>query len=186
MTIFRNSTRDGTKFFLTMTKFPLDDILERLFDFRIRESDQFKTVVYTIWRFIRSKRSLTIRDWRQVWKRNIEQNLRSLRPEIGEMNQVSWLRDKENNVALTKDSQNVDNGKVTDSVRMETNAVSGMMVIRPLLPELSTPQVLRNALRTRSPRDRSPSGKMARLLCKDYLKGTCTTPFCEKWHCLFD
>ena len=29
---------------------------------------------------------------------------------------------------------------------------------------------------------------MARLPCKDYLKGTCTTPFCEKWHppeCLF-
>ena len=28
--------------------------------------------------------------------------------------------------------------------------------------------------------ERSPSGKMARLPCKDYLKGTCTTPFCEK------
>ena len=29
---------------------------------------------------------------------------------------------------------------------------------------------------------------MARLPCKDYLKGTCTTPFCEKWHppeCLY-
>ena len=29
---------------------------------------------------------------------------------------------------------------------------------------------------------------MARLPCKGYLKGTCTTPFCEKWHppeCLF-
>ena len=29
---------------------------------------------------------------------------------------------------------------------------------------------------------------MARLPCKDYLKGACTTPFCEKWHppeCLF-
>ena len=29
---------------------------------------------------------------------------------------------------------------------------------------------------------------MARLPCKDYLKGTCTNPFCEKWHpreCLF-
>ena len=25
-------------------------------------------------------------------------------------------------------------------------------------------------------------GKMARLPCKDFLKGTCTTPFCEKWH----
>ena len=23
---------------------------------------------------------------------------------------------------------------------------------------------------------------MARLPCKDYLKGTCTTPFCEEWH----
>ena len=27
-----------------------------------------------------------------------------------------------------------------------------------------------------------PSGKMARLPCKNYLKGTCTTSFCEKWH----
>ena len=30
--------------------------------------------------------------------------------------------------------------------------------------------------------------KMARLPCKDYLKGTCTNSFCEKWHppeCLF-
>ena len=46
----------------------------------------------------------------------------------------------------------------------------------------------RNASRTKSPRGRSPSGKMARLPCKDYLKGTCTNPLCEKWHppeCLF-
>ena len=46
----------------------------------------------------------------------------------------------------------------------------------------------RNASRTRSPRGKSPSGVMFRLLCKDYLKGTCTNSFCEKWHppeCLF-
>ena len=52
----------------------------------------------------------------------------------------------------------------------------------------STQQSVKNASRTRSPRGRSPSGKMARLPCKDYPKGTCTTPFCEKWHppeCLF-
>ena len=41
-------------------------------------------------------------------------------------------------------------------------------------------QSVKNASRTRSPRGRSPSGKMARLPCEDYLKGTCTTPFCEK------
>ena len=55
-------------------------------------------------------------------------------------------------------------------------------------PGSSTQQSVKNASRTRSPGGRSPSGKIARLPCKDYLRGTCTTPFCEKWHppeCLF-
>ena len=47
----------------------------------------------------------------------------------------------------------------------------------------------RNASTTRSPRGKSPSGRMSRLPPrKDYLKGTCTNSFCEKWHpsvCLF-
>ena len=46
----------------------------------------------------------------------------------------------------------------------------------------STQQNVKNASRTRSPRGRSPSGKMGRLPCKDHLKGTCTTPFFEKGH----
>ena len=55
-------------------------------------------------------------------------------------------------------------------------------------PSSFTRQNERNASRTRSPRGKSPSGRMSRLPCKDYLKGTSTTPFCEKWHppeCLF-
>ena len=56
-------------------------------------------------------------------------------------------------------------------------------------PRSSTQQSEKNASRTRSPRGRRfPSGKMARLPCKDHLKGTCTNSFCEKWHppeCLF-
>ena len=46
----------------------------------------------------------------------------------------------------------------------------------------------RKALRTRSPRGRSPSGRTSRWPCKDYLRGTCNNSFCEKWHppeCLF-
>ena len=46
----------------------------------------------------------------------------------------------------------------------------------------------RKESRTRSPRGRSPSGRMSRWPCKDYLKGTCNNSFCEKWHppeCLF-
>ena len=49
-------------------------------------------------------------------------------------------------------------------------------------PRSSTQQSVKNASRTKSPRGKSPSGKMARLPCKDYLKGTSTTSFCEKWH----
>ena len=37
----------------------------------------------------------------------------------------------------------------------------------------------RNASRTKSPRGRSPSGRIARLPCKDYFKGTCANSFCE-------
>ena len=45
-----------------------------------------------------------------------------------------------------------------------------------------------NASRTRSPRGKSPGGRISRRPCKDYLKGTCTNSFCDKWHppeCLF-
>ena len=46
----------------------------------------------------------------------------------------------------------------------------------------------RKSSRTRSPIGKSPSGRMSRWPCKDYLKGTCNNSFCEKWHppeCLF-
>ena len=40
----------------------------------------------------------------------------------------------------------------------------------------------RKPSRTRSPRGKSPSGRMSRWPCKDYLGGTCNNSFCEKWH----
>ena len=46
----------------------------------------------------------------------------------------------------------------------------------------------RYASTTRSPRGKSPSGRMSRWFCKDYLKGTCTNSIREKWHppeCLY-
>ena len=55
-------------------------------------------------------------------------------------------------------------------------------------PSSSPRQNERNESRTRSSRGKSPSGRMSRRPCKDYLKGTCTNPFCEQWHppeCLF-
>ena len=46
----------------------------------------------------------------------------------------------------------------------------------------------RKSSRTRSPRGKSPSGRMSRWPCKDYLRGTYNNSFWEKWHppeCLF-
>ena len=46
----------------------------------------------------------------------------------------------------------------------------------------------RKPSRTRSPRGKSPSGRMSRWPSKDYLRGTCNNSFCERWHppeCLF-
>ena len=81
------------------------------------------------------------------------------------------------------------------SVQKETIAVSVMILIS--VQKLTQPnpspssfmqQNERNASRARSPRGKSPSGRMSRWPCKDYLKGTCTNSFCEEWHppeCLF-
>ena len=53
---------------------------------------------------------------------------------------------------------------------------------------LSCSRMSENHREPESPRGKSPSGGMSRWPCKDYLKGTCTNSFCEKWHppeCLF-
>ena len=46
----------------------------------------------------------------------------------------------------------------------------------------------RKPSRTRSPKGKSPSGRMSRWRCNDYLRGTCNNSFCERWHppeCLY-
>ena len=46
----------------------------------------------------------------------------------------------------------------------------------------------RKSSRTRSPRGKSPSGRMSRWPCKDHLQGTCNDSSCKRWHppeCLF-
>ena len=62
------------------------------------------------------------------------------------------------------------------------------MTQRNPFPSCFMQQSERNASRNRSPRGKSPSGRMSRWPCKDYLKGTCNNSFCEKWHppeCLY-
>ena len=119
---------------------------------------------------------------------------RILKPEMEILKQAPWSRIREQN-SVNKDVEIVGNGKLTGSVQKETIAVSDTIRKKRAKstqpnpsPGSSTQESVKNASRTRGLRGRSPSVKMARLPCKDYLKGTCTPPFCEKWHppqCLF-
>ena len=57
-------------------------------------------------------------------------------------------------------------------------------------PRSSTQQSVRNASRSREVQEAEAQvGKWLDCSARNYLKGTCTTPFCEKWHppeCLFN
>ena len=65
------------------------------------------------------------------------------------------------------------------SFRYDTNKRGKVTPSNPS-PNSFMQQNERISSRTRSPRGRSPSGRMFRWPRKDYLKGTCTNPFCEK------
>ena len=86
-------------------------------------------------------------------------------------------------------------GKPTGSVLKETVAVSVTISIsvqkqhsRIFLRALLRGRMREMRRESEVPEGKVPSGRMSRLPCKDYLKGTCTNSFCEKWHppvCLF-
>ena len=83
----------------------------------------------------------------------------------------------------------VGKGKPTGSVLKETNCSFRHDMNKRGKSSPSNPspnsfmgQNERKPSRTRSPRGKSPSGRMSRWLCKDYLKATCINSFCEKWH----
>ena len=76
-TTFRNSMRDGMKCYDFMTKIPPDDVLERLYKFRIRESDQLTTVLELYDMEIHQKISmLDDQKLKTMVKRSTDQKLR--------------------------------------------------------------------------------------------------------------
>ena len=113
------------------------------------------------------------------------------------LRRTPWSRIREQISVYKEFLEIVGNGSPTGSVWKETIAVSATIwkSVQKWHSRQPNPspnsfmqQNERNASRTRSPRGKSPSGRKSRWSCKDYLKGTCTNSFCEKWHppeCLF-
>ena len=183
---------------LSMTKIPSDDILEGLYKQRIRESEKLKTVLELYNMEIHQKK--TGPDYHRLKtmvKRSIEQDVRNRN--FGARNGnfetsavVKNHRMKQREQRILGDCWQWEaNGQCSQgdncSFRHDTNKRAKSTQPNPS-PGSSTQQSVKNASRTRSPRGRSPNGRMSRWPCKDYLKGTCTNSFCEKWHppeCLF-
>ena len=97
------------------------------------------------------------------------------------MKETPWLRIRGQNSVDKEFLEKVGNGKPTGSVPKETIAVfrhetkKGAKMTQPnSSPSSFMQQNECNASRTRSPR-----GKNVSIACKDHIKGTCTTSFCE-------
>ena len=174
-----------------MEQFPPDDILQSLYNLRIRESQKLKTVLELYNLVIHQKKAKP--DYQRLKttvKRSIERNLRSWnfdarngRHESGilvknQREQRRVLRGPGECWQWKADVQCSNGDKCT--FRHDSDKRAKPMPPPAPSPEPSPPQDAKNPARTKSPRGRSPSGRMSRLPCKDYLKGICTTPFCEK------
>ena len=183
---------------LSMTKIPPDDILKGLHKIRKRESDKLKTVLELYDLEIHQKKAgPDYHRLKTMVKRSIEQDIRNrnfgARNGNFEKNAVvknqgtkqrvqrilgdcwQW-ESKEQCIKGDNCSFRHDMNKRAKSTQPNPSPSSFMQ------------QNERKASRTPSPRSKSPSDRMSRLPCKDYLKGSCTTPFCEKCHppeCLF-
>ena len=181
-----------------MTKTPPDDILEGLYKLRIRESEKLKTVLELYGLETHQKKlGPDYHRLKTMVKRSIEQEIRNqnfgARSGNFEKNAVVKNQGTKQRVQriLGDCWQWESNGQCSRgdncSFRHDVNKRGKITPSNPS-PNSFMQQNERKASRTRSPRGRSPSGRMSRWPCKDYLKGTCNNSFCEKWYppeCLF-
>ena len=162
-----------------MTKIPPDDILEGLYKLRTRESEKLKTVLELYGLETHQKKlEPDYHRLNTMVKRSIEQQIRN-------KNFGARSGNFEKNAQWETNGQCVKGNNC--SPRHDMNKRGKCSPSNPS-PNSFMRQNERKPSRTRSPRGKSPSGRMSRWPCKDYLKGTCNNSFCEKWlppECLF-
>ena len=180
---------------LSLTKIPPDDILEGLNKLRIREYEKLKTVLelYDL-ETHQKKLGPDHHRLKTMVKRSIEQDIRNKNFGIRNGNF------EKNAVVKNQGTKQRVQRILGDCWQWETCAKRDNCSFRhdidkrgKVTPSNPSPnsfmqQNVRKSSWTRSPRRRSPSGRMNRWPCKDYPKGTCNNSFCEKWHfpeCLF-
>ena len=175
-----------------MTKIPPDDILEGLFKLRVRESEKLKTILELYDLEIHQKKAGPYyHRLKTMVKRSIEQNLRikNFESRNGNYERNAVVKNQGTRQRVQRilgdcwqwKSNGQCSGGDNCSFHHDINKRAKTTQPNPS-PNSFMQQNERNASRTRSPRGKSPSGRMFRWPCKDYLKGTCINSFCEKWH----
>ena len=183
---------------LSKAKIPHDDILEGLYELRIRVSDELKTVLelYDL-ETHQKKLGPDYLRLKIMLKRSIEQEIRNKNfgTRSGNFEKNAVVKNqgtKQRAQRILGDCwQWETNGQCVKgdncSFRHDINKRGKVTPSNPS-PNSFMQQNERKPSITRSPRGRSPSGRMSRWPCKDYLRGTCNNSFCEKWQppeCLF-
>ena len=165
---------------LSMTHISTAEILESLYKLRIRESEKLKTVLDLYNMEIHKKKAgPDCHRLETMVKRSIKQNLRMKNVEARNENYETSAVVKNQG---TKQREQISlgdcwqwkaNGQCSKgdncSFRHDMNKRAKSTQPNPS-PRSSTQQSVRHASRTRSLRGRTPSEKLARLPCKDYLK----------------
>ena len=111
------------------------------------------------------------------------------------LRRTPWSRIREQNSVYKEFLEIVGNGETNGQCVKGDNCsfrhdINKRGKVTPSIPSPNSfmQQNERKSSKTRSPRGKSPSGRMSRWPCKGYRKGTCNNSFCEKWHppeCLF-
>ena len=184
MVIFRNSIRNGTEFYYQWRKSHLDDILEGLHKLRIRESEGTQDRIGIVQYGDSSEE-------RRTWLSQIEDNGDTevssknlwitgiLKPETEKLWKKRRGQESSGQNSVDKEFlEIVGSGKPTGSVskgdncsfRHDVNKCGKIDTAESVSELFSSQQNERNASRTRSPRGKSPSGRMSRWPCKDYTQ----------------
>ena len=174
---------------LSVTKIPPDDILEGLYKIRIRESEKLKTVLelYDL-ETHQKKLGPDYHRLKTMVKRSIEQEIRN---NFGSRNGNF----EKNAVVKNQGTKQCGQRILGDCWQWRVNGqcvkgdncsfrhdINKRGKITPSNPSQNSfmQQSERKPSRTRSPRGKSPSGRMSRWTCKDYLKGTCNNSSCKR------
>ena len=170
-----------------------------LYKLRIRESEKLKTVLelYDL-ETHQKKLGPDYHRLKVMVKRSVEQEIRNknFAARSGNFEKNVVVKNQENKTACTKNSWRLlamGNQRAVCvkgnncSFRHDMNKRGKSSTANPS-PNSFIRQNEQKPSRTRSPRGKSPSGRMSRLLCKDYFGGTRNNSFFEKWHlpeCLY-